>query len=216
MSDALKHECAVSLLRMRRDQRHFISKYGTPYYALEKMILLLEKQHNRGQDGAGAAALRLSPEPGKPNYAIQKSAAFTAPLADLLEKISARREEFSGDLLLGHLRYATFGRNDIGNCCPFVHDSSCLNRQLMLAGNFNLTDNRELYERFVAAGHHPSSTADGYLLLQTIAHFLEKEVNLYATSMATALSSIAPARISAKMDDRLSDAIINAYKKRSF
>lgn len=177
MSDALKHECAVALLRLRKDRQYFIDKYGTADYALEKLTLLLEKQHNRGQDGAGAATLRIDPAPGTPAYFIRKSAAGS-PLADLLDQLSRAREEFHGDILLGHLRYATFGRNDVSCCYPFVHESTCLGRLLLLAGNFNLTDNRELYERFIASGHHPASKADGYLLLQTTAHYLEKESNL--------------------------------------
>ena len=178
MSDAVKPECAVAMLRLRRDAGYYERKYGTPCYALDRIALLLEKQHNRGQDGAGVASLRLDPEPGTPAYRLLKSAAPTNPLADLLDKLGAEREKFSGELLLGHLRYATFGRNDIGCCYPFVHESTCLGRMLLLAGNFNLTDNREMYERFIALGHHPASRADGYLLLQTIAHHLEKEANI--------------------------------------
>ena len=179
MSDAVKHECAVAMLRLRRNAEYFERKYGTPYYALDKIALLLEKQHNRGQDGAGLASLRLDPEPGTPAFRLEKSAAPSNPLADLLEKLNSRRNDFSGELLLGHLRYATFGRNDIGCCYPFVHESTCLGRMLLLAGNFNLTDNREMYEHFISLGHHPASRADGYLLLQTIAHYLEKESNLH-------------------------------------
>ena len=178
MSDAVKHECAVAMLRLRRDAGYYERKYGTPYYALDRIALLLEKQHNRGQDGAGVASLRLNPEPGTPACRLEKSAAPSNPLADLLEKLGAEREKFAGEVLLGHLRYATFGRNDLGCCYPFVHESTCLGRMLLLAGNFNLTDNREMYERFIALGHHPASRADGYLLLQTIAHYLEKEANI--------------------------------------
>lgn len=178
MSDQIKHECAVAMLRLRKDGRYFSGKYGTDAYAADKLTLLLEKQHNRGQDGAGIASLRLNPEPGTPPFHIQKSVA-SSPLADLLDKISGQTEKFSGELLLGHLRYATFGRNDISCCYPFVHESTCLNRMLLLAGNFNLTENEEIFNRFIQTGHHPSCKADGYLLLQTIAHFLEKEVNIY-------------------------------------
>ncbi|MCI5779890.1 MAG: class II glutamine amidotransferase [Lentisphaeria bacterium] len=179
MSDPLKHECAVAMLRLRRDARYFQSKYGTTDYALDKITLLLEKQHNRGQDGAGLAALHPHAAPGTPLYHIGKSATWN-PLADLLEQVQTARENFTGELLLGHLRYATFGRNDLSCCYPFVHESTCPGRLLLLAGNFNLTENQEMYDRFVAAGHHPVSRADGYLLLQTIAHYLEKESDLHA------------------------------------
>ena len=138
MSENIKHECAVAFLRLRKSREYFASKYSTPDYALEKMTILLEKQHNRGQDGAGIAALHLAPEPGTAAYNIEKSAAGN-PLNDLLKKVSFHKAEFQGELLLGHLRYATFGRNDIHCCYPFVHENSCLERVLLLAGNFNLS-----------------------------------------------------------------------------
>lgn len=174
MSDALKHECAVAMLRLRKGRQYYAEKYGTEDYGLNKLILLLEKQHNRGQDGAGVASLQLHPQAGTPSYHLEKSAS-SSPLAELIERVDRRHTEFGGELLLGHLRYATFGRNDLSCCHPFVHESTCLSRLLLLAGNFNLTSNRELFERFIASGHYPSSRADGYLLLQTIAHYLEKE-----------------------------------------
>ena len=143
MSDLLKHECAVALLRLRKEPAHYVKRYGTCCYGLEKATLLLEKQHNRGQDGAGLAALKLDPEPGTPAFSMEKSACAGSPLADLLEKVAARRQAFdNASVFLGHLRYATFGRNDVGCCSPFLHESSCLDRMLLLAGNFNLTDNR--------------------------------------------------------------------------
>ena len=181
MSENIKHECAVAFLRLRKSREYFASKYSTSDYALEKMTILLEKQHNRGQDGAGIAALHLAPEPGTAAYNIEKSAAGN-PLNDLLKKVSFHKAEFQGELLLGHLRYATFGRNDIHCCYPFVHENSCLERVLLLAGNFNLTDNRKLLENLVNSGHHPACSSDGYLLLQTIAHYLEKEVNIHGDS----------------------------------
>ena len=178
MSDAVKHECAVALLRLRKPPEYYFSKYGSADYGFSKMALLLEKQHNRGQDGAGIASLYLNPEPGTPPYHVERSAASEDPLADLLGRCGGA-PGFDGGLLLGHLRYATYGRHEVSACHPFVHDSNCLRRTLLLAGNFNLTSAHDLFEKFLKLGHHPKSKADGYLILQTIAHYLEQDSNLH-------------------------------------
>ena len=178
MSDAVKHECAVALLRLRKPPEYYFSKYGSADYGFGKMALLLEKQHNRGQDGAGIASLNLAPEPGTPAYRVERSAASEDPLADLLGRCGGATG-FDGGLLLGHLRYATYGRHEVSACHPFVHDSCCLRRTLLLAGNFNLTSAHDLFEKFMKLGHHPKSRADGYLILQTIAHYLEQDSNLH-------------------------------------
>ncbi|MBQ6352501.1 MAG: class II glutamine amidotransferase [Lentisphaeria bacterium] len=178
MSDPIRHECAVALLRLRKNPEYYRSKYGDGDYGFGKMALLLEKQHNRGQDGAGIAALGLDPRPGTPAYRIEKSAAAEDPLADLLGRCSAK-SEFGGEVLLGHLRYATYGRHELAACHPFVHESNCLDRALVLAGNFNLTDTGTLFERFRKLGHHPASGSDGYLITQTIAHYLEQDSDLH-------------------------------------
>ena len=178
MSDAVKHECAVALLRLRKPSEYYFSKYGSADYGFGKMALLLEKQHNRGQDGAGIASLYLNPEPGTPPYHVERSAASEDPLADLLGRCGGA-PGFDGGLLLGHLRYATYGRHEVAACHPFVHDSNCLRRTLLLAGNFNLTSAHDLFEKFLKLGHHPKSKADGYLILQTIAHYLEQDSNLH-------------------------------------
>jgi len=185
MSDAVKHECAVALLRLRKPQEYYFSKYGSADYGFSKMALLLEKQHNRGQDGAGIASLNLAPEPGLPAYSVERSAASEDPLADLLGRCGGA-PGFDGGLLLGHLRYATYGRHEESACHPFVHDSCCLRRTLLLAGNFNLTSAHELFEKFLKLGHHPKSKADGYLILQIIAHYLEQDSNLHPGSPAWA------------------------------
>lgn len=191
MSDPVKHECAVTLLRLRRGIDYFIRKYGNARYGFQKLALLLEKQHNRGQDGAGIACVGLDPEPGRPCYRIEKSNR-NMPLADLLERIGGMQPPppdvplsaeaaklqlpFCGELYLGHLRYGTFGRQGIDACHPFVRDNACLNRTLLLAGNFNLTDTAEIFEKLVRSGHHPTSRADGYLILQVIGHYLERSI----------------------------------------
>ncbi len=175
MSDTIGHECAVALLRLRQNKDYFQRKYGVGNYGLRKMALLLEKQHNRGQDGAGIAGVTLNPVPGFPCYSIEKSIA-AQPLADLMEKIGAEingeSDKFDDDVFLGHLRYATFGRHDIRACHPFVHDSSCLERTLLLAGNFNLTDTSDIFRKLIETGHHPASQADGFLIMQLLSHYL--------------------------------------------
>ena len=177
MSDAIKHECGVALLRLRRDNEYFRRKYGCAAYGRNKLALMLEKQHNRGQDGAGIASVRLSPEPGEPAYTVEKSAAGS-PLADLLGKVAARGGEFDGEVLLGHVRYATYGRGELSDCHPFVHDSGCLRRILLMAGNFNLTSTEKLFAKYMKLGHHPSGRSDGYLILQMVAHYIERELDV--------------------------------------
>lgn len=193
MSDEIKHECGVTLLRLRRNTDYYVRKYGSPFYGYRKLALMLEKQHNRGQDGAGIACVRLDPEPGEPAYMLEKSCR-QAPLPDLLERIGneiraavppdgatgtalEQALPFCGDIYLGHLRYGTFGRGGVANCHSFVHDSACLNRTLLLAGNFNLTDIADLFRALVRTGHHPASKSDGYLILQRIAHHLERRLD---------------------------------------
>ncbi|MDR0932434.1 MAG: class II glutamine amidotransferase [Victivallales bacterium] len=201
MSDSVKHECAVSMLRLRRGIDHFVRKYNTPLYGYERLALLLEKQHNRGQDGAGMACVRLNPEPGEPCYALEKSNR-KMPLADLLERIGKdmvsrgdspevlKEHPFCGELYLGHLRYGTFGQQGIDACHPFVRPSSFLNRTLLMAGNFNLTDTRKVFQRLLDTGHHPVSRADGYLILQMISYCLGKAIdrNAYNVNLAEVLA----------------------------
>ena len=172
MSDSIKHECAVALLRLRKDAPHYATAYGAADFGGTKLSLLLEKQHNRGQDGAGAVSLSLTPEPGKPAFTELKSAS-DRPLADLLSLV-AKRPRRDETLFLGHLRYATYGKGDVGFCHPFVHRAARLNRTLFLAGNFNLTNTKELFDAYVALGKFPESTADGYLICEWLASSMLK------------------------------------------
>ena len=150
-----------------------------------KLSLLMEKQHNRGQDGAGAAILCGDPVPGSPPYWIARSASAT-PLADLLGAIGRRSCAANERTFLGHLRYATFGRNDVAFCHPFVHESSELAHTLLLAGNFNLTNAAELFEDYRRKGEFPTSRADGYLICEMIAHELQSHGLADAISRALA------------------------------
>ena len=196
MSDELKHECGVAMVVLKKPP------VAAGDYGGTKLSLLLEKQHNRGQDGAGAAILRTRPVPGEEPYWIAKSASST-PLADVLGAIArrdiSRRErdasfedvrQETGDaddssrvsslassferIFLGHLRYATFGKNEAAFCHPFVHESSELAHTLLLAGNFNLTNAHELFDDYARHGSFPTSKSDGYLVCELIAHELGK------------------------------------------
>ena len=164
MSDSIKHECAVAMVRIKNPDIASVN-------GLAKLTLLLEKQHNRGQDGAGMCAIVDKPTPGTPAYRVVKSAAHN-PLADLLGKTAKLCDNFDARSFLGHLRYATFGKGDETYCHPFVHKEARLAETLLLAGNFNLTNTRELFEEYAAQGFHPEYQADGYLLCELIARNL--------------------------------------------
>ena len=200
MSDDVKHECAVAMVVLRKATVAAGDRGGT------KLSLLMEKQHNRGQDGAGAAILSADPEPGEKPYWIAKSASST-PLADVLRAIARRRNSFSHKehiehkepcelcdlcgknherIFLGHLRYATFGKNDVAFCHPFVHESSELAHTVLLAGNFNLTNARELFDDYRRHGSFPTSKSDGYLVTSLIAKELEHSSVADAISAALA------------------------------
>lgn len=164
MSDSIKHECAVALLVLRA---------GGVVDGATKLSLLLEKQHNRGQDGAGVVTLAAHPEAGRPAYNELKSASAT-PLADLLGQIARRRPLPDERIFLGHLRYATYGKGDVGFCHPFVHKAARLSRTLFLAGNFNLTNTHDLFDAYVRMGKFPESEADGYLICEWLASAMLK------------------------------------------
>ncbi|HRH68289.1 MAG TPA: amidophosphoribosyltransferase [Flavobacteriales bacterium] len=194
MSDAIKHECGIALIRLRKPLSFYQERYGTSLYALHKLYLLMEKQHNRGQDGAGVATIKLDPSPGL-NYidrdrstdkqAIQKifgrihkgyeEALKTDPAAvrdtDLLKKSMP----FLGEVLLGHLRYATFGKDGEENCHPRRRLNNWMTRNLVVAGNFNMTNVDELFDLLVSIGQHPKERSDTMTVLEKIGHFLDVE-----------------------------------------
>lgn len=174
----MKYECAVALLRLRRPPEYYLSKYGNVGYGFSKLALLLEKQHNRGDNGAGIASLRLTPESGRSAYLVERSVDRESPLSDLLGRCAEKDFSQCG-IFLGHLNHDPRGMYDISSCPPFFHDSSCLRRVLLLAGNFSLTNTDELFEHFRKQGQFPASKADGYLIAQMIAHYLEQDSNLH-------------------------------------
>ena len=222
MLDELKHECAVAMVVLRRPPS------ATGDFGGTKLSLLLEKQHNRGQDGAGAAILSARPVPGEEPYWIAKSASAT-PLADVLAAIGKRasrkeRIERKGAehaaannqerIFLGHLRYATFGKNDVAFCHPFVHESSDLSHTLLLAGNFNLTNAHELFDDYARHGSFPTSKADGYLICELIAHELGRLINHveHVDHVENNAPDLHVSTRSTRLNSHLADALANALK----
>lgn len=194
MSDPIKHECGVVLIRLRKPLDYYQKKYGTALYGLNKLYLLMEKQHNRGQDGAGVATIKLDVEPGK-RYISRYRSNTNQPIKDVFNKINARFWEinekspekmqdaewlkenasFVAELLLGHLRYGTFGGNNIEYCHPFLRQNNWKTRNLVLAGNFNLTNVDELFGLLTNLGQHPKEKSDTVTVLEKIGHFLDVE-----------------------------------------
>lgn len=195
MSDAIKHECGIAFIRLRKPLEYYKVKYGTWMYGINKLWLLMEKQHNRGQDGAGAVCLKLNLRPGK-QYLNRYRSNSQSPIIDIFERINndintlsggnierlsdpywARDNvPFAGELYMGHLRYGTFGKNNIENVHPFLRTNNWKSRTLAIAGNFNLTNVDELFEHLIELGQHPSEYSDTVSMLEKIGHFLDKEV----------------------------------------
>jgi len=194
MSDAIKHECGIAFLRLRKPLEYYAEKYGTPLYGINKMCLLMEKQHNRGQDGAGLATINLDVHLGS-RYISRHRSNANKPIQDLFEYVNKRFVDlintdpqklndvnwlqenvaFTGEMLLGHLRYGTYGGNGIEQCHPFLRQSNWRTRSLVLAGNFNMTNVDELFNQLVELGQHPKEKADTVTILEKIGHFLDEE-----------------------------------------
>ncbi len=179
MSDAIKHECGIALLRLLKPLDYYKEKYGSEYYGLKKLYLLLEKQHNRGQDGAGVVTIRLNPKPGE-RYISRKRSDSGNPIADIFKQINTKIKEpgsnaYKGEVLMGHLRYGTFGGQGIENCHPFLRLNNWMSRNLAVCGNFNFTNVDELFDQLVELGQHPKEKSDNVTLLEKIGHFLDEE-----------------------------------------
>ncbi|MEO8234074.1 MAG: amidophosphoribosyltransferase [Flavobacterium sp.] len=199
MSDAIKHECGIAFLRLLKPLEFYKEKYGTAFYGIQKMYLLMEKQHNRGQDGAGFASIKLDVEPGE-RYISRVRSNDAQAIQDVFAQINSRINEemianpeyadnvalqkanipYIGELFLGHVRYGTFGKNSIENVHPFLRQNNWMHRNLLLAGNFNMTNVKELFNSLVELGQHPKEMADTVTVMEKIGHFLDEEVtNLY-------------------------------------
>lgn len=194
MSDAIKHECGIAMVRLLKPLDYYIEKYGSVTYGINKMYLLMEKQHNRGQDGAGLVNIKFDVEPGQ-RYISRYRSNTPQAIKEIFEKIHAKFETvyqkqpeklkdanwlkknvaFTGELFLGHLRYGTYGGNSIEQCHPFLRQNNWMTRNLVVAGNFNLTNVDELFNLLVSIGQHPKEMSDTVTVMEKIGHFLDVE-----------------------------------------
>ncbi|RCS26515.1 amidophosphoribosyltransferase [Polaribacter sp. WD7] len=196
MSDAIKHECGIALVRLKKPLQFYKDKYGTAFYGINKMYLLMEKQHNRGQDGAGFASVKFNVEPGT-RYVSRVRSNKPQPIQDIFGQINERlngvleqnpdkkddvkwQEEnmpYIGNLFLGHVRYGTFGKNSIESVHPFLRQSNWKHKNLIVAGNFNMTNSNEILQELIELGQHPKEFTDTVTVMEKIGHFLEDEVS---------------------------------------
>jgi len=195
MSDAIKHECGISMIRLLKPLEYYKEKYGTAFYGVNKMYLMMEKQHNRGQDGAGFASIKLDMEQGE-RYMSRVRSAESQPIQDIFAQINDRINSsmqehpeyvddvalqkknipYIGEVLLGHVRYGTFGKNSIENVHPFLRQNNWMHRNLIVAGNFNMTNVNELFDNLIQIGQHPKEKADTVTVMEKIGHFLDDAV----------------------------------------
>ncbi len=208
MSDALKHECGIAMVRLLKPLAFYKKKYGTAFYGVNKMYLMMEKQHNRGQDGAGFASIKLDPTPGE-RYISRVRSNKSQPIQDIFAQINNRiNAEFDknpsikkdiaaqkrqipyiGELMLGHVRYGTFGGNSVETVHPFLRQNNWMHRNLIIAGNFNMTNTTELFQNLIDLGMHPKEKADTITILENIGHFLDQGVaRLYKKAKKKGLS----------------------------
>ncbi len=194
MSDSIHHECGIAMVRLLKPLEFYLARYGTVFYGLNKLHLLMQKQHNRGQDGAGIASIKFDLDPGNKFINRIRSVA-NAPIQDIFNKVSSSLKEIEdrhphrlndvawlkhkvemlGELYLGHLRYGTYGKNSILNIHPFVRENNWMTKNLVLAGNFNLTNVDELFEKLIDLGQYPVETSDTITILEKMGHFLDEE-----------------------------------------
>ena len=196
MSDGIKHECGIAVIRLLKPLEYYKEKYGSAFYGVNKMYLMMEKQHNRGQDGAGFASIKLDVEPGERYISRQRSVA-QQPIQDIFAQINSRINEtlaeatpeqannvawqkknvpYIGELLLGHVRYGTFGKNSVESVHPFLRQNNWMHRNLIVAGNFNMTNVFKLFDKLVSLGQHPKEKADTITVMEKIGHFLDDAV----------------------------------------
>lgn len=208
MSDAIQHECGIAFLRLLKPLEFYKEKYGSAFYGIQKMYLLMEKQHNRGQDGAGFASIKLDVEPGE-RYISRVRSNDAQPIQDVFFQINARINEemaahpeyandvnlqkknipYIGELFLGHVRYGTFGKNSIESVHPFLRQNNWMHRNLIIAGNFNMTNVTELFNSLLELGQHPKEMTDTVTVMEKIGHFLDEEVtDLYQECKTGGLS----------------------------
>ncbi len=195
MSDAIKHECGIAMIRLRKSPQYYIDKYGTASFAANRLYVLMQKQINRGQDGAGVANIKLNTQPGT-RYISRYRSIEPSAVNDIFDKIAKKYKKakklgghdalsdaewlknniaFTGEVWLGHLRYGTHGENSIETCHPFLKQNNWRSRNLVMAGNFNMTNNEELFSKLVQLGQHPKEKTDTVTVMEKIGHFLDEE-----------------------------------------
>ncbi len=194
MSDSIKHECGIAMIRLRKPYEYYIEKYGTALYGINKLYLMMEKQSNRGQDGAGVAAIKLNVPPGS-RYISRYRSINPQPITKIFQKIHKKFKKsvkghkdkrndaqwlkehvaFTGEVMLGHLRYGTHGLNSVENCHPFLRQNNWRSRNLVMAGNFNMTNVDELFGKLISLGQHPKEKVDTVTVMEKIGHFLDEE-----------------------------------------
>lgn len=195
MSDQIKHECGIALIRLRKPLQYYIDKYGTPFYATNRLYVLMQKQINRGQDGAGVANIKINTSPGT-RYISRYRSVESEAVTKIFQKITKKYKKakkigsekdylnanwikenmaFSGEVWLGHLRYGTHGENTIETCHPFLKQNNWRSRNLVMAGNFNMTNVEELFDILVELGQHPKEKTDTVTVMEKIGHFLDEE-----------------------------------------
>ncbi len=195
MSDAIKHECGIALVRLLKPLQYYKDKYGTAFYGINKMYLLMEKQHNRGQDGAGFASIKFDVPPGT-RYISRVRSNAQQPIQDVFDKINSRLNDlmsnhasksddlqwqlenmpYLGNVYLGHVRYGTFGQNSLESVHPFLRQNNWKHKNLIVAGNFNMTNSGELLNELIELGQHPKEYTDTVTVMEKIGHFLDDEV----------------------------------------
>ena len=196
MSDAIKHECGIAHIRLLKPLEYYKEKYGTAFYGINKMYLIMEKQHNRGQDGAGFASIKLDMNPGE-RYISRVRSVAQQPIQDVFGQINQRINDvleknpdcvndittqkklvpYLGEVMLGHVRYGTFGKNSDESVHPFLRQNNWMHRNLILAGNFNMTNVRQLFSNLVEIGQHPKEYKDTITIMERIGHFLDDAVS---------------------------------------
>ena len=229
MKYKIKHECGIVFLRLRKPLQYFIDKYQSPTYAVNKMFLMMHKQRNRGQDGAGIASLKLNTEPGRKYISRYRSIKkdsiqdiFTKinkkfikaqknPNFALEEKWLKRNVAFTGELWLGHLRYGTFGGNSIENCAPTLRQNNWKSKNLIFAGNFNMTNLDDLFQVLVDLGQSPKEKSDTVTILEKVGHFLDEENSRIYNKYS---NTIKRKEISNKIEDEIDLKIVleNSFK----
>jgi amidophosphoribosyltransferase len=195
MSDEIKHECGIAMVRLLKPLEFYKEKYGTAFYGINKMYLLMEKQHNRGQDGAGFASIKFDTKPGT-RYISRVRSNNQQPIQDIFRKINKRiagvfknepgriddlrwQQEnlpYLGNVYLGHVRYGTFGKNSLESVHPFLRQNNWKHKNLIVAGNFNMTNSGELLKELIELGQHPKENTDTVTVMEKIGHFLDDEV----------------------------------------